>query len=297
MKNLLVAAIGAALALAGGWTVAQAQDAVPDLYNGGVGYTSRGGNLMPPPPDTPGAHGPINDHPDYPHYGNASGHTPTARVGDWTHALLQPWARERSRELNEPIATQGAVGFDAAQRCWPPGVPGVLTFTAEPMVILQSAGQVTFTYQRGQVVRRIYLNEEHPENLTPTWMGHSVGHYEGDTLVVDTVALTDRTFIDNFRTPHSDQLHVVERYRLLDGSPDLITDESRPGDDSFVTPDRKVLQVLFAMEDPGAYTETWTAMQLYEPSDRIDESICAENNNDNFDQDLAPLPSDTTPDF
>ena len=68
-------------------------------------------------------------------------------------------------------------------------------------------------------MRRVRLNAPHPENLTPSWQGHSVGWYEGDTLVVDTVGIKVAPFstVDAFGTPHSKALHVVQRYRLIDG--------------------------------------------------------------------------------
>jgi hypothetical protein len=74
-------------------------------------------------------------------------------------------------------------------------------------------------HQHDNDVRRIHLNVPHSANVKPSWYGESVGHYEGDTLVVDTIGLNDKTFVDNFRTPHSDKLHVVERYRLVEGGP------------------------------------------------------------------------------
>ena len=272
--------------------------AVPDFYMGGFGWHSRQANIMPPTADVPGIHGPIADHPDHPHCANNSvGCNPTERIGDDTSPLLQPWAAEITREANAKVLAGGRP-FTAAQRCWPPGVPGILGFTAEPQLFLQTPDEVIMIHQRGQVVRHIYLNEEHPDNLEPTWMGHSAGHYEGDTLVIDTVALDDRSYMGNFPIPHSTQLHVVERYRIVPGSPDLITDEPRGADNYFSDPNQKVLQVLATIEDPGAFTDTYTEMQLYElATDKFDESICAENNDDKFNEGLVPMPEDTTPDF
>jgi hypothetical protein len=85
------------------------------------------------------------------------------------------------------------------------------------MFFIQTPRQVTIIAQHDSDVRRIYLDVPHSESPKPSWYGESVGHYEGDTLVVDTVALNDKTFVDNFRTPHSEKLHVIERYRLTDG--------------------------------------------------------------------------------
>ena len=292
----LAAACAAALPASG--SRAAETPSIPDFYMGGFGWHSRQANLMPPLADAPGVHGPIADHPDHPHVANNSGGIPTLRIGDDTHPLLLPWAKEFVRAENEKIFN-GAVPFSAAQRCWPPGVPGWLGFTAEPALFLQTPDMVVIVHQRGQTVRRIYLNEKHSDNPTPSWMGESVGHYEGDTLVVDTIGLNDRTLMDNFPIPHSDKIHVVERIRIVQGSPDLITDAPRPNDDPyFVNPANKILQIVAYVEDPGAFTAPHSFMQLYELADYpMEESICPENNDDRFNQGLRPLPTDETPDF
>lgn len=102
-----------------------------------------------------------------------------------------------------------------------------------------------------------------------------VGHYEGDTLVIDTIALNDKTFVDNFRTPHTEKLHVVERLRLVDGG--------------------KVLEATMRVEDPDAFNEPWSWMQRY---DRVQapmtEQVCAENNQHLFDY---GIPEAQKPDF
>ena len=98
----------------------------------------------------------------------------------------------------------------------------------------------------------------HSENLRRTGYGESVGHYEGDTLVVDTIGMTDDTYIDNWRTPHSEKLHVTERWRLVENG--------------------EQLEILITIEDPETFYEPWQAQRLYE---RVDwsyrENICAEN--------------------
>ena len=294
--RLLVASL-----LCGNAGAARAADAarIPDFYNDGLGWHSRQANIMPPVPGAPGARGPIADHPQFPHFANNSGRPPTQRIGNDVSPLLQPWAAAKVREANAKVFA-GGVPFTAANRCWPPGVPGILGFTAEPVVFLQTPTEITVIYQRGQVVRHIYLNQKHPENLKPSWMGHSVGHYEGDTLVVDTIGLNDKTYMGNFPIPHSDRLRVVERYRIVPGSPDLITDAPRPRDDEryFKNPSAQVLQVIATIEDPGAFTASYSEMQLYEKATGpFEESICQENADDKFNQGLVPVPTDTTPDF
>lgn len=277
---------------------AELSGAIPDFFMNGFGWHSRQANIMPPPPGAPGARGPIRDHPDHPHASNNSGLIPNVRIGDDTSPLLRPWAAEITREANEKVFA-GGVPFSAAQRCFPPGVPGFLGFTAEPALFLQSPDMVTIVHQRGQTVRRIYLNVEHSDRPEPSWMGESIGHYEGDTLVVDTIGLNDETYMGNFPIPHSEQLHVVERIRIVPGSPDLLTDAPRPRDDPyFVDPNNNVLQIIATVEDPVAFTAPYSMMMLYELADNpMEESICPENNDDRFNQGLVPVPNDTTPDF
>ena len=109
--------------------------------------------------------------------------------------------------------------------------------------------------------------------------GESIGHYEnGDTLVVDTVGITTKTFVDNFRTPHTDRLHVVVRFKL--------------------SGDSKAIEVTVTVEDPGAFNAPWTAMKRYRRADNgpMVEANCAEGNFNYFNFDLEPQPEADTPD-
>lgn len=150
---------------------------------------------------------------------------------------------------------------------------------AEPIVILQTAKQITMLNMGGPEVRRIYLDVPHSAHVTPTWYGESVGHYEGgDTLVVDTTGLSTKTFVDSYLTPHTEQLHVVERYKLTDGG--------------------KMIEVLMTIDDPGAFTTPWSAVQRFRRVARQwSEDICAENNVDFLQYEVAPLPQTDRPDF
>jgi hypothetical protein len=119
----------------------------------------------------------------------------------------------------------------------------------------------------------------HAADPKPTWYGESVGHYEGgDTLVVDTIGQTTKTFVDSYLTPHTEQLHVIERYKLTDGG--------------------KAIDVSIRVEDPGAFTTPWNAKQRFRRIDREwEEDICAENNADFLHYEVVPLPHADTPDF
>ena len=276
--RLVRAAGAAALALLCSQANAgQAPVQIPDFYRGGVGWTLVDGkNFLPPPPGTPGAAGPIGNHPDYPSFGNQSGQLPTKRIGNDTHPYLLPWAAAQMRELRAKLVA-GEVPYDPAERCWPPGVPSIITFPIEPLFFLQTADEVIMLYQRGQIARHIYLNRPHSQNVKPSWHGESVGHYEGDTLVVDTIGLDDRSFVEIFNVPHTNRLHVIERYRI--------------------TP--QGLQVVFTVEDPGTFTTSWSAMKMHRPSTdaTFEESICVEGAADVFNVGLKPPPMAATADF
>jgi hypothetical protein len=204
------------------------------------------------------------------------------RVADVTNPILQPWAVERMRKDNEDVLA-GKVGFTARSRCWPHGVPGFLLYPVHPIFFIQGPNDVVMTWGQDFQLRHVYLNVPHSANPKPSWYGESVGHYEnGDTLVVDTIGLNDRTYIDNFRTPHTDRLHVVERFRLVNGGQEL--------------------EVKVHVEDPGAFTTPWNAMQRYRRDQRAEEvplheMVCAENNDDHFHQGLVPIPQADKADF
>ena len=113
-------------------------------------------------------------------------------------------------------------------------------------------------------VRRVYLDVPHSPGLRPSWYGESVGHYEGDTLVVDTIALNYKTFLDNYRIPHTEKLHVMEHYKLIDGG--------------------QTLQVTFRVDDPETPYQPWSAIgKLRRVRIPMDEEVCAENNPNLFD--------------
>jgi hypothetical protein len=108
------------------------------------------------------------------------------------------------------------------------------------------------------------LNVSHSANPKPSWYGESIGHYEGDTLVVDTIALNDKTSVDNYRTPHSEKLHVVERWKMID--------------------DGKMLELTMRVDDPETYNEPWSAVRRYRRAQQaMTEEVCAENNAHLFD--------------
>ncbi len=136
-------------------------------------------------------------------------------VGDSTNPILKPAAADAVKKHGE-IELSGDAAPNPRNQCWPEGVPFVFRNTG--MQMLQQLHQITFIYDEDNIVRRVRMNEPHPAQVTPSWYGDSVGHYQGDTLVVDTIGIKVGPFamIDVFGTPHTPALHVVERYRLID---------------------------------------------------------------------------------
>ena len=155
-------------------------------------------------------------------------------IADTSNPILQDWTREALEETRAGEEV-GIPHLSFQQNCKPSGVPQIMNLRYQ-LVILQAAGQTTVLYENNQQWRRVYMNEEHPEDLPRTWYGHSVGHYEGDELVVDTIAQVDFTELDRFGTLHTDALRVVERYKLLDPN---------------------TLQIIFTVEDQKAFTMPW----------------------------------------
>jgi hypothetical protein len=257
--------------------------AVPPLASANFGWQTGTADWQQPPAGH--GHGPIKPHPQHPYVSNAeggrTGRQPTLRIGDDTDPVLKPWAAKVIRDSNEEsLKGDRAVPFAAQARCFPGGVPGQLLFPFEPMYFIQLDKVIYMMWQRDQHVRRIVLTDKHSEHVKPTWFGESIGRYEnGDTLVVDTIGLqTKNSYIDNFRTPHSEKLHVVERFTI--------------------SPDRKTLTAIVTVTDPEAFNEPLTMLQRWaKVEEPMGESICAENNFDFFSQNLFPVPTAAKPDF
>ena len=221
-------------------SAAAAPNFAPTAASGWYSYTRE----FLAPPSGPG---PVKQDPKHPLVTNddfrATGRQPTYPIADTTNPILQPWAAERLRKVNaetlsgKPIVSQHA-------ECRPIGITYFdLEPMTRPMFMLQGKNEVTMILESFEDVRHIYLSDKHRANLKPSWYGDSIGHYEGDTLVVDTIGFNDKTYIDGFHTPHTTQLHTVERFHLVDNG--------------------KELQVDVRVEDPGAFTTPWTGVMRY----------------------------------
>ncbi len=179
------------------------------------------------PPDS--GPGPVLADPKHPYVPNGQGQS-TYRVADLTNPILKPWVVAQMKKTNDDVLA-GKVPFIARERCWPPGVPGLDIYNrGQPVHFIQTPKEVVIINELYASTRHIYMNVPHSAHPKPSWYGESIGHYEGDELVVDTIGLNDRTFVDNYRTPHTTQMHVIERFRMINGG--------------------KTLQVLVHVEDP-----------------------------------------------
>lgn len=187
--------------------------------------------------------------------------------GDESNPVLKPWAASIVKDHAEGDRA-GKPYLTAQQTCSPHGVPFVLQLN-DLVQFLPGAKVFAILYSREMRARLIYMNAAHPRNLSPTSYGNSVGHWEGDTLVVDTIGLTDGTWTDRFGTPHTKTLHVVERYHLDDGG--------------------KALRVDFTVEDPGAFNAPWSATVAYHrEAGPYEEIVCSENNRQSRTADAPP---------
>ena len=277
-------AFAALIAAAGLVPLAAADEKIPAFGSANYGWQTNVADWQEPTSPYSG-HGPIKNDPAHKFVSNAEagrlGIQPTLRIGDAKDPILKPWAAKQMADSNaEALAGKYDVPFAAQARCWPGGVPGQLLYPFEPIYFVQTPKEVWIMWQRDHMVRRIFLRDKHSANPKPDWFGESIGHYEnGDTLVVDTIGLsTKNSYIDNFRTPHTEKLHVVERFTI--------------------EKDDKNITAVARVEDPDTFNGPLTMQQRwFKVNDPMAETVCAENNDDFFHQNLFPLPEAKTPDF
>jgi len=205
-------------------------------------------------------------------------------VGDYNNPILQPWAAQAVKKFGE-ISLSGVAFPDPDNQCLLQPVPYI--FWNFEISMLQLKDRVIIIYSHDMDFRTVRLNAQHPANVTPTAHGDSIGHYEGDTLVVDTIGIKrgKYTMIDRFGTPYTDALHVVERYRLLDYPVAKEAQDRghkewpRAGGGGEPIRKDKGLQLAFTVEDKGVFTMPWTANITYLRAGHTEweERVCAEN--------------------
>src|SRR3984893_7171822 len=214
---------------------AQTRATPPDFSSNNVGWITMG--------DITAASGSppiVSQDPAHTYVPNNTGRQPTYRLGDVANPNLKPWVKERMTKDNDEVLA-GKIAFTARSSCMPAGVPGFVTFPVRPVYFVQTPKQVLIVYSGDAQVRHVYLDVPHSENPTASWYGESIGHYEGDTLVVDTIGQNDKTFVDYYRTPHSAKIHVVERWKLIENG--------------------QRLEVTYTVDDPDAFNAPWSAIR------------------------------------
>jgi hypothetical protein len=227
-------------------------------------------------------------------------------VGDYTNPILQPWAAEVVKKFGQ-MSLAGITYGNPSNQCWP--MPMLFIYKEFMVEIIQQPDRVLLIHTAPNTdIRRVRLNDRHPELLTPSWYGDSIGHYEGDTLVIDTVGVrTDRPYamIDLFGTPYTKSLHIVERYSLreFDEVKDALERSKKENwffnGDVFSSHRGKFLQVHLTVEDEGTFTTPWTATLTYVPGPEVlPEGVCAENPHQYYyDRSDTDIPRAEKPDF
>jgi hypothetical protein len=224
-------------------------------------------------------------------------------VGDYTNPILRPWAAEVVKKFGE-MSLAGVTYGNPSNQCWPEPPPFI--YKQALVLILQQPDMITMVYSGNMDVRRVRMNQPHED--APALYGDSVGHYEGDTLVIDTIGIrTDRPYamIDLFGTPYTKALHLVERYRLrdYDDVKDAIERNTKENwlfaGDVFSRHRGKFLQLELTVEDEGVFTTPWTSTLTYVPGPATwPEVVCAENPHQYYyDRSDTDVPRADKPDF
>jgi hypothetical protein len=262
-RHALLAGGALMLFVASGGQVAAQPGYVPSFQTGPNGWQHRFGGAFP---YVSGSASPTMQDPKHIHFNNEMARInnaqPNYRIGDISNPNLKSWAKDAMKKDNDEVLA-GKFAFTARSSCAAAGVPGFLVLLAPGgLTILQEPSKVTMIVDGNAETRHIRLNAPHAANV-PSWYGDSVGHYEGDTLVIDTIGLNDKTFLDNYRTPHSDKLHVIERWRLIENGAKI--------------------EVLISIDDPDTFNAPFKMLRQYERVNRtFAEYICAENNSANI---------------
>jgi|ERR1700722_1017988 hypothetical protein len=177
---------------------------------------------------------------------------------------MTTWGMEKYKAAKPDAGPHGvslSQTNDPIFKCLPPGVPRIYLVRGLPFEIMQTRGRLVMLFEYDHFVRQIFTDgRQHPQDMVPSWMGDSIGKWEWDTLVVDTIGFNDKTWLDQVGHPHSEDLHVVERIRRV--SHDALT-------------------IDLTIDDPKAYTKPWAAHLNYDlkPDWNIGEEVCEDNDN------------------
>jgi hypothetical protein len=177
---------------------------------------------------------------------------------------MTAWGEAKYKETKPSFGPRGVpieqTNDPVYKGCFPPGVPRAYLHPFPFQIVNVPGREVIILYEYDHLVRHVYTDgRPHDTSLGPTWIGSSIGKWEGDTLVVDTIGLSESTWIDRWGHPHSEELRVVERFRRVDP---------------------KTLQIDITINDPKAYVEPWTFRLRYElrpPEWRMLEVVCEDD--------------------
>ena len=152
---------------------------------------------------------------------------------------MLPWAEEHYKSVRRDVTNPTAFSTQALNPSWGGCMPEGPTESSRrrAVEIRQFPDMVLMLYDEDHAVRRVYLDGKHPADLKPTWMGHSIGRYDGETLVIDTTGINDKVWLDGQGHPHTDALHVVERVRRVDAN---------------------TMEIEMTIDDPKTYKKPWT---------------------------------------
>lgn len=231
-------------------------------------------------------------------------------VGDYTDPLLRPAAAEVLKRLGE-ISVKGIAFPQPSNQCLPYPPPYIASNNQE-IQLLQEKDRITILTMFDHQFRHVRLNSRHPDHVTPGWYGDSIGHYEGDTLVIDTVGIkvTPLSMVDLYGTPFSSKLHVIEKFRLVDNATARAFADRGEAENGRVAGDNgdgveldpndrgPGLQLEITVEDPEMFTRPWTGTITYRrPVAAWAEMVCAENTHEYYSGKDTAIPVALKSDF
>ena len=271
LRGLLLSSVVATACVALSADVTAQSAAPPDFSSNQTSWIGGIGVDFAPVEGSPS---PMRQDPAHPFVPNGTGKQPTYRIGDLSNPNLKQWAKDIMQKDNAEVIA-GKIAFTPRQSCMPAGVPGFILYGGGSVFFVQTPKEVTMIFDGDMQVRHVYMDVPHSANPKPSWYGESVGHYEGDTLVIDTIAQNTKTVLDAYRTPHSAKLHTVERWRM--------------------TEEGKTMEVVTTIDDPETYNAPWQGLRKYRRGQaQLGEQICAEGNFLLFDY---GIPVANKPDF
>jgi hypothetical protein len=234
----------------------------------------------------------------------------TQLVGDYNNPILKAAAAAVVKQKGE-LASAGKGFPNVSDQCRAYAPPFTFAMQLSFEMLQKNDGDITIIYNQDDNVRHVRMNAAHPANVVPSPMGDAVGHWEGETLVIDTVGIETNAFTaaDMYGTPQSAAMHVIERYRLIDDS------LAKAAQDNYVKAQgvvggggvreggaadthAKGLQVELTMEDPNVFTAPLSVRVTYRRQGAPwQEQVCAENPVEHYDGEWIGLPRADHPDF